>query len=290
MNTIEIAENVAQATISDDAVNLDVVEQIVTVEIDRRGFPGRAGDDGQSAYEIAVAEGFTGTEEEWLETLKGDPGAPGTNWMGDWNNYTGYSPNDLVRAEGKVYILLESAPVIPAVNIYPPVNSDPWWDIFVEDGTGGGGDADTLDGYDSTFFINTSGGTQTKSGSLYVTDVIGTNVLDLGETLVNSARAVITSVDPFNFDSFDVNSYRSVEYVIQLSQGSNFLITRVVMIQNSAEAALTEYGTVWLGDLIDYDISATFDSTNLLAWITCSTAGPSTSAVEITVSKTIFDR
>lgn len=29
---------------------------------------------GKSAYEIAIAHGFEGTEEEWLESLRGEPG------------------------------------------------------------------------------------------------------------------------------------------------------------------------------------------------------------------------
>lgn len=33
--------------------------------------------DGDSAYEIAVQEGFEGTQREWLESLKGEPGVPG---------------------------------------------------------------------------------------------------------------------------------------------------------------------------------------------------------------------
>lgn len=32
------------------------------------------GDDGESAYQIAVDHGFVGTEEEWLASLKGEPG------------------------------------------------------------------------------------------------------------------------------------------------------------------------------------------------------------------------
>lgn len=32
---------------------------------------------GHSAYEVAVINGFSGTEEEWLASLKGDPGTPG---------------------------------------------------------------------------------------------------------------------------------------------------------------------------------------------------------------------
>ena len=38
---------------------------------------GVAGEDGKSAYEIAVEHGFEGTEEEWLESLKGPQGEQG---------------------------------------------------------------------------------------------------------------------------------------------------------------------------------------------------------------------
>lgn len=44
------------------------------------GMPGTNGSDGAdglSAYEIAVAEGFVGTETEWLASLKGDKGDQG---------------------------------------------------------------------------------------------------------------------------------------------------------------------------------------------------------------------
>ena len=36
-----------------------------------------AGDNGKSAYEIAVAHGYKGTEQEWLDSLKGDKGEDG---------------------------------------------------------------------------------------------------------------------------------------------------------------------------------------------------------------------
>jgi hypothetical protein len=35
------------------------------------------GPAGESAYDVAVANGFIGTEEEWLASLEGDPGSPG---------------------------------------------------------------------------------------------------------------------------------------------------------------------------------------------------------------------
>lgn len=45
----------------------------VTSELTERVGPrGPKGEDGDSAYEIAVAHGYVGTEEEWLASLKGD--------------------------------------------------------------------------------------------------------------------------------------------------------------------------------------------------------------------------
>lgn len=41
------------------------------------GGEGVVGKDGKSAYEIAVENGFVGTESEWLESLKGKPGKDG---------------------------------------------------------------------------------------------------------------------------------------------------------------------------------------------------------------------
>lgn len=43
------------------------------------GEKGAKGDTGKSAYEIAQENGYTGSEEEWLESLIGAPGKDGTN-------------------------------------------------------------------------------------------------------------------------------------------------------------------------------------------------------------------
>lgn len=41
------------------------------------GTAGKEGKDGKSAYEIACENGFEGTEEEWLDSLQGEPGPQG---------------------------------------------------------------------------------------------------------------------------------------------------------------------------------------------------------------------
>lgn len=42
-----------------------------------KGEKGDKGADGKSAYEVAVANGYTGTQAQWLASLKGADGAPG---------------------------------------------------------------------------------------------------------------------------------------------------------------------------------------------------------------------
>lgn len=46
------------------------------------GAPGESGADGKSAYEIAVENGFEGTEQEWLASLKGEQGPQGEAGIG----------------------------------------------------------------------------------------------------------------------------------------------------------------------------------------------------------------
>lgn len=42
-----------------------------------KGDQGEKGDDGQSAYQVAILNGYVGSEAEWLESLKGAQGIPG---------------------------------------------------------------------------------------------------------------------------------------------------------------------------------------------------------------------
>lgn len=42
-----------------------------------KGEAGTDGKDGLSAYEVAVRNGFTGTEDEWLASLRGEEGISG---------------------------------------------------------------------------------------------------------------------------------------------------------------------------------------------------------------------
>lgn len=49
---------------------------------------GKDGEDGKSAYEIAVDHGFEGTESAWLESLHGKDGRDGIDGVDGKDGYT----------------------------------------------------------------------------------------------------------------------------------------------------------------------------------------------------------
>lgn len=59
------------------------------------GGSGRPGKDGKSAYEIAVENGFKGTEKQWLESLKGANGVDGKDFK-----YEDFTPEQLEALKG----------------------------------------------------------------------------------------------------------------------------------------------------------------------------------------------
>lgn len=60
------------ATVVNNGVDLTIVDKNGTQNVGIRN--GADGNDGQSAYELAVDNGYTGTEKEWLDSLKGIDG------------------------------------------------------------------------------------------------------------------------------------------------------------------------------------------------------------------------
>ncbi len=84
-----------------------------------RGLPGR---DGKSAYQLAVEHGFSGTEQEWLASLKGDSGGSSkrygpTGWFLDrsvtpWQfRFDNGSSLTLGNVDQRAYIYSESSPL-----------------------------------------------------------------------------------------------------------------------------------------------------------------------------------
>lgn len=78
--TVEIESNIcSDENISSDE-NCDILVQLIedVKEVQATGIPGK---EGLSAYEIAVKNGFEGTETEWLKSLNGKPPVKGVDYF-----------------------------------------------------------------------------------------------------------------------------------------------------------------------------------------------------------------
>lgn len=108
------------------------------------GQPGDPGTDGFSAYEVAVSNGFTGTESEWLDSLVGaeGPAGPGFVYLGEWEFTTTYNIGDVVNIMpgygGGVYYPGGTFISLIDNNIdNAPLSSDDEWGLIAADGPEG---------------------------------------------------------------------------------------------------------------------------------------------------------
>lgn len=139
----------------------DLYEQIIE-EIDKKASSIQDGADGDSAYEIAVKNGFTGSESEWLASLKGTDGANGTNGV------DGFSPTaSVTQSDTGALITITDKSGTTTANILNGTDG--------KDGTNGTDGEKGADGISPTVTV-----TKTDTGAtISITDINGTTTADL---------------------------------------------------------------------------------------------------------------
>lgn len=143
------------------------------------------------------------------------------------------------------------------------------------------------DGQNGSYYLDTSANAQTKSGNLTISGTATANILDLNESQLTADLKNITVTTPFLMDSFVAANYRSAEYILQFSQGTNYSMTKVMLIHNGTDVAISEYGHVEIGNNIPYDFSTAFSLGNLEVSLICSTAN--SQAINLKFTRTLFD-
>lgn len=113
------------------------------------------------------------------------------------------------------------------------------------------------------------------------------DTLDLVETQLTASVKNITVTTAFLIDSFVASSYRSAEYFLQLTQGNNYGMTKLMLIHDGTDVAISEYGHVEIGTNIPYDLSAAYSLGNLEITMTCSTAN--LYPIDLKFSRSLFD-
>lgn len=70
-------------------------------------------------------------------------------------------------------------------------------------------------------------------------------------SIINISTNILTTID-----AFATNSYRSAEYNIQFIQGTKFTLVKILIMHDSTDAGICEYGKIELGGSIPYSLSA----------------------------------
>lgn len=121
-----------------------------------------------------------------------------------------------------------------------------------------------------------------------LTGTYSMDTLDLIETSITSASTGIGSVAPIVIDSFDSTLYRTVEYLLQFSQGTSYATTKFLIIHDDINTSITEFATLSIGSEINYTIDAAFNGSNIEILVSCPTA--STTTVYVKSFRTMFDK
>ena len=117
--------------------------------------------------------------------------------------------------------------------------------------------------------ISSAASTNTTSGALIVGGGLGvsgntwvggglnissnTSGASLSTTIIQTTLATTSQTA---IDTWSSNTYRTAKYLVQMTQGSNYHSTELLMVQNGTTVFLTQYGEVTTGTIL-----GTFDAT-----------------------------
>lgn len=86
---------------------------------------------GLTAYQLALKNGFVGTETEWLASLKGADGSKGVNYRGAYDSGSTYAVDDSVTYLGSSYVCLVDG------TTGNPIDYPSRWTLFAKKGDDG---------------------------------------------------------------------------------------------------------------------------------------------------------
>ena len=125
----------------------------------------------------------------------------------------------------------------------------------------------------NTITAGSGGGGASNLNALSDVSIVGTAVI--GETLTHNGTSFVndfttsqttTSTSQFALLSLDLSVYRSVEYQIQVTEGSKYHTTKILAIHNGTAAVSNEYGTLNIGaSTATFDVDINGSNLRLLA-------------------------
>lgn len=76
---------------------------------------------------------------------------------------------------------------------------------------------------------------------------VGTKLYAGTQTAITGTTTTIASTNQEVTDIFDRNEFRSAEYLVQITQGSSYQVSKIILVHNGTTPYITEYGTILSG-------------------------------------------
>jgi hypothetical protein len=141
------------------------------------------------------------------------------------------------------------------------------------------------EGANPTFAIGQSVGT---GDSVSFANATVTNTVSAGAFTIDSTGELNTSTQAVSVntittvDSFDKTAYRTAKYLIQVTQGSKYTSSEVLLVHDGTDSYLSEYAVIELGaSRIPLSVSTSISSGNVLLRVTITDAASTNATVKV---------
>ena len=110
----------------------------------------------------------------------------------------------------------------------------------------------------------------------------GAITLDSGTGELNTSTQAITLNTVTTVDSFDKTVYRTAKYLVQVTQGSKYTTSEVLLAHDGTTSYLSEYAVIELGGtVIPLAVSTSISASNVLLRVTITDAATTSATVKV---------
>ena len=110
----------------------------------------------------------------------------------------------------------------------------------------------------------------------------GAITLDSGTGELNTSTQLVTVNTVTTVDSFDKTVYRTAKYLVQVTQGSKYTTSEVLLVHDGTDSYLSEYAVIELGGtVIPLTVSTSISAGNVLLRVTITDAASTNATVKV---------
>ena len=150
--------------------------------------------------------------------------------------------------------------------------------------TGGTGVTSTAatSGEGTTHSLSIGQDVATNAAVTFGSVATGAITLDSGTGELNTSTQVVTVNTVTTVDSFDKTVYRTAKYLVQVTQGTKYTTSEVLLAHDGTDSYMSEYAVIELGaSRIPMTVSTSISGSNVLLRVTITDAASTNATVKV---------